>query len=109
MNNVTSQSYELKQFYLAYLAWVQDGAPEDNLHGFTRCFGLCTNLTAYLSSNEGYIFQSEMEWQFQKNGLYPSYPFGMTDYTLRTRNHSLHECPKRLAWVCMMVNVPEED
>lgn len=51
------------------------------LHGFTRCFGLCDILIDYLLPDDGDIFQSEMVWQFQKNGLATLYHFRYTWYS----------------------------
>lgn len=109
MNKVKTQSSELKTFYGSYLQWVQAGAPVDNPYGFHRGAGLCQNLLWFYLPDDSSSFEVELILQFQRNNLYAAYPFGMTDYTLRTRNQSHHECPKRMAWVCMMVNVPEED
>lgn len=38
-------SKELGQFYVAYLEWIDSGAPSENEHNFLRVVGLCRNLT----------------------------------------------------------------
>lgn len=77
----------LKNFYRAYAAWLEAGAPEknENPYRFDRGFGLCSNVTIFFTENvngedvydvtEGYNALRQMKDQFVFAGLDSNTPF----------------------------------
>ncbi|MFP3739980.1 hypothetical protein, partial [Burkholderia sp. SIMBA_019] len=71
----TGQSELLTQFYRAYAAWIDDGAPEGII--FSRQHGLCHNLQVWVRVIKGvagqdwYEVDQEMRMQFLKARLQP--------------------------------------
>lgn len=119
-----TQSKQLTEFYNAYNDWLEAGAPErvrvvkflpwiTKAATFTRYNGLCINLSRWAKS----IIKAdnitttalvrEQEALFHDAGLSRYYPFDALDYAnlsntsynLRSRIGTVHECPKRIAWV----------
>lgn len=83
-------SPELRAELQGWYDWVLAGAP--NGEPYLRGWGLCSNVLTH---------QQELRAIF---GGEP-YPFGYEDYDFRQLNNSMHECPKRLAWVRKMLGV----
>lgn len=95
-------SDELKAFYRAYLAWLDDGAPEPG--AFRRDTGLCGNLWAAIPERAARIqARDEMRDQFKATGLSRSLPFNTgydtPDYGDESFVYRCHLNPKRIAWV----------
>jgi len=96
-------SPELKSFYQAYTAWLDDGAPEDA--PFSRCNGLCSNLIRFMKQQAVSLAQcwplaNELEQQFDSRGLSDSYPFGdVEEYENECNANECHLNPLRIAWV----------
>ena len=85
----------LKEFYQAYAAWLDAGAPD--FLPFSRASGLCNNLHSFTKSFNAY---REMESQFDDAGLDPDYPFGgEDDYLGRSAERKQHLNPLRIQWV----------
>lgn len=88
-------SKTLKEFYCAYAAWLDVGAP--NFKPFSRASGLCTNLFVFTKNRDAYM---EMESQFNDAGLDPNYPFGSEDdYMGRSAARQQHLNLARIKWV----------
>lgn len=91
-------SPKLKMFYITYLAWLNNGAPQDE--PFDRSSGLCWNIELYT----GEIFspiQREMMAQFHAAGLRDVVPFNIigASYGIEAMSKTCHENPARVAWV----------
>lgn len=91
----------LNSFYIAYWAWLQDGAKEDS-NGFSRRQGLCSNLWRY----GGYTTPTHqavnlMLFQFVSATLNEDHPFNATGdaYWKETKMLMAHTNPKRIEWV----------
>ncbi|AXH72680.1 MAG: hypothetical protein [Caudoviricetes sp.] len=92
------QSRELTKFYNAYHDWLMNGAPIHDI--FSRCAGLCHNLTLYCVRNKiDKNFSKQMGKQFEKAGLDKEYPFGEEQYINCFMNDTSHLDPNRIAWV----------
>lgn len=105
------QSTMLTEFYKAYLAWIESGAPDRS--PFSRATGLCANLERFCGSKglrypEIALLLVEQGGLFKKAGLSEDYPFDNNDnpedlpfYTYEIasdkREHHLNEA--RLNWV----------
>lgn len=90
------QSKELTEFYQAYLAWVQDGAPFGAK--FVRDSGLCLNL--FRMYGRDIELYKEMKRQFQCANLDDSYPFDdKGEYYFACMNNCCHLNIKRIQWV----------
>lgn len=98
---------QLTGFYQAYKAWLDNGAQESYtaMKGFTRRFGLCTNLRRYCTENDchGNGLLNTMMDQFKKSGLDNCFPFnddttGDT-YTYESLRETMHLNPARIQWV----------
>lgn len=92
----------LKAFYLAYAAWLDDGADVND--SFTRDTGLCYCLLGYcgdLSPDERDGYERELTAQFTDVGLSKNFPFNKdeTDYWKASAEDSHYLNPKRIAWV----------
>lgn len=90
-------SRKLIAFFKAWLDWVDNGAPERD--PFSRSSGLC-----HAAEEGGHDVRSELKEIFYREahaGLIedPVYPFEEGDYDKRLEEWSMHECPKRIAWV----------
>lgn len=105
---MTKQSETLTEFYRAYAAWLDIGAPKGK--PFQRCWGLCTNLHEWLAGaesrdynayTEDYNAYTEMLEQFQEAGLDTRHPFNRTGdaYFKWSDKNTQHLNPKRIKWV----------
>lgn len=94
------QSQQLTEFYKAYLAWVEAGAPEDDGQLLTRNVGLCTNLALFCEFAHE-VPDYELEQQFRDAGLSVFYPFNGSSAQYRQEKHAgtCHLNEKRIAWV----------
>lgn len=90
-------SEALKEFYAAYVEWVDAGAP----HGqpFVRNNGLCLNLLLKMprSYEENNAAFEEMTEQFCEAGLDVSYPFDTPMGYSMCKDMHLNEA--RISWV----------
>ena len=86
----------LKEFYQAYAAWLDAGAP--SLEPFNRSSGLCANIVIF--TDEPRELLREMKSQFKAAGLDSGYPFGCEGvYYMQCRNATQHLNPERIEWV----------
>lgn len=86
-------SKELYTFFKEWLEWAESGGEGSK---FYNGVGLCSNSTSYTVKEE-------------IRGLFSDhYPFGEDDYAVRRHNDTMHECPKRLAFVREQVKKYEE-
>ena len=101
-------SPELCAALTSWLTWVENGAPEGQPFG--RSDGLCHSVWrfgresgrsngTYLKRELGAIFSEIYPESCITEDCSSVYPFGYTDYHLREKDDTQHECPKRLAWV----------
>ncbi|UVD31661.1 hypothetical protein Pondi_00020 [Escherichia phage Pondi] len=90
------QNKTLQQFYNAYAAWLDAGAPHKQ--PFYRDAGLCHNLGKFGGDRDAYI---EMGRQFEAAGLDYKYPFndGEGDYLVKSYESHHHINPERIKWV----------
>lgn len=91
----------LNRFYIAYWAWLQDGANEDS-YVFSRSTGLCTNLWRYGDYSKDAGDASDiMLSQFRNLELEVTHPFNKSseDYWDETYKSRAHLNPKRIEWV----------
>lgn len=86
----------LKEFYQAYAAWLDAGAPDGQ--PFYRNVGLCHSLGKFGGDRDAYI---EMGRQFEAAGLDYKYPFNNSqgDYYDMSGLYSHHLNPLRVQWV----------
>jgi hypothetical protein len=98
-------SQTLNDFFIAYMAWIDDGAPEMDTH-FSRTYGLCSNLYNWmcaqrsLSGSEGADLNQELLARFRQTGLRENYPFCSGDeYDEMWLNKMQHTFEPRLKWV----------
>lgn len=92
-------SPELKSFYLAYNAWLEEGAPEGQ--PFSRETGLCSNLEQFDVS-----LLAELQTQFSAgNFVREIFPFNPVagSYDAEYKAGLCHLNPERIAWVKEMV------
>ena len=90
----------LKDFYRAYLTWIEADAPEGGV--FSRRYGLCYNLTSYCQSKEveDTPLLAELYASFKAAGLRVAYPFcSHDDYAYRRWDSEQHTLPARIEWV----------
>ena len=86
----------LKEFYQAYAAWLDAGAPDNK--PFSRAVGLCANLTRFADAPDD--LRREMIGQFKAAGLDSRYPFGSeVGYYIFYIFAKQHLNPKRIEWV----------
>jgi hypothetical protein len=97
-------SPQLYGFYLGYLAWINDGAPEHDV--FTRHNGLCDNYRDYFRSlyrdRDASGDLSEMVQSFRNAGLNRLYPFNFGSpyaFSEECNKGYAHLNPQRIAWV----------
>ncbi|UVD31660.1 hypothetical protein Pondi_00019 [Escherichia phage Pondi] len=84
----------LKEFYQAYAAWLDAGAPEDQ--PFSRAYGLCDNLF----TRGCYDILRELKGHFKSEGYDPAYPFGGSEvFETEMDNEEMHLNPERIKWV----------
>ena len=87
----------LKEFYQAYAAWLDAGAPQNK--PFIRNAGLCHNLSIFTKDYERLL--NEMRSEFKAAGLDADYPFNIDEahytYSSRTMMHYMNY--KRIEWV----------
>lgn len=93
----------LKAFYLAYAAWLDDGAPTEQ-STFSRKYGLCANVRVYARNRDmlGDDVENELRYQLIEAGLDYYLPFNSpetNDYWDDVSNEVQHLNPKRIAWV----------
>lgn len=100
----------LHQFLSAYIAWVDEGAP--NLKPFSRHRGLCSNLDSFMFKNclaDALEAESDLMWMFSCDGLDISYPFGGGDaYDKECAYGKIHLNEHRIAWVRAKLAQPVE-
>lgn len=105
----------LHNFYCAYKAWLDAGAPNNN--PFSRSRGLCHAIKIFvlrqeLQSAYSYLYsaRAEMCSQFKAASLDPDYPFNTPDYIaddvhnyyMEAAREEIHLNPARVAWVHTM-------
>jgi hypothetical protein len=94
----------LKNFYLAYAAWLDDGTQDETV--FSKANGLCSNLRWYCD----YVETSDAEWfcvkgelvdQFIDAGLNKTYPFDLDGFAYEKsgQQYKCHLKPRRIQWV----------
>lgn len=94
----------LKAYLREWLDWVERGAPPGQ--PFTRCFGLCNNVFNSGAQDSPYLKHQllhALETSFPGN---KDFPFGHREYHVRQTAGTMHEDPKRLAWVRKMLTKP---
>jgi len=95
-------SNDLKEFYRAYKAWIDDGA-DLNHYLFKRRFGLCSNLlNFYHHGDRANEALREMYSQFEDAGLSVDYPFDGCEskyFAAGLIKESHHANPARVKWV----------
>lgn len=86
----------LQQFYNAYAAWLDAGAPDGQ--PFVRHTGLCINLHKFGGNRD---VLKEMSSQFKEAGLDEDYPFNdnSESYYRETYLDEIYLNPKRIDWV----------
>ena len=93
-------SDNLKEFYRAYKAWLDAGAPDSN--PFCRDVGLCANMGLWCldkeSIDEARLYD-EMCRQFHLACRSTAYPFGENEYRIGRLSDSQHLNPARIKWV----------
>lgn len=97
-------SKELREFYLAYKAWLDAGAPEKM--PFSRSVGLCANLchtTKGMKREQENALHDELQASFSVRSMFP---FGMEDYYHRKNCATMYLCPKRIEWVNYQLSIP---
>jgi hypothetical protein len=106
-----TQSTLLTQFYRAYTAWIDDGAPKRVL--FRRDAGLCRNVMVWAEAigQEGLqvrLLRDELRTQLKQAGMDMDYPFSPADaqhgphhyyYSIETNAEICHLNERRIAWV----------
>jgi hypothetical protein len=87
----------LKDFYQAYAAWIEAGAP--NGSPFSRSAGLCYNLQLFTEDYSALLY--EMSSQFKSEGLDKHYPFniGEEDYQYSSKKRNQYLNSRRIEWV----------
>lgn len=102
------QNITLKDFYRAMQAWIDDGCPNDNPHGFIRDHGLCLCLVRYMqcaghdtsTSKEYYTLDATLYYSFTVAGLNGVFPFntgpGSVGYGIERNKYTN---PRRLQWI----------
>lgn len=96
----TSTKQVLRDFYVAYGAWLDTGA---NSGEFLRGEGLCANLFDYCTrlGIETAPVQTELHKSFKLAGLSTSLPFNShkTNHEYQRNNDLCYLNPMRVAWV----------
>lgn len=88
-------SPELKNFYKAIQAWIDNGCTEYNQHHFVIHAGLCGNLD-WMNCK----LRWEMVKQFRAAGLDAKYPFGgFNTFLTEKESGTIYSNPERLAWI----------
>lgn len=87
-------SEQLKEFYKAYAAWLDAGAPQ--CFPFKRHDGLCHNLSNWSDYDEE--LSEELLDQFDDAGLDWEYPFD-DHWTKYSADDYKHLNPARVSWV----------
>lgn len=70
---------------------------------FSKKHGLCKGLVDMYPDLKPDIYgcnpvQNEMLEQFKQAGFSMGFPFGLTDYTRRSVDYTMHKCSIRLKW-----------
>lgn len=94
--------HTLKTFARAYVDWLDRGAPQDR--PFERNHGLCYAVFSYagqhgLSLSWEASIHIELYKAFSVRRMHRLYPFGANDFAVRADAATMHECPKRIAFV----------
>lgn len=101
-HEIVKQSPELTEFYQAYKAWLDAGAPEDH-PSFVQDTGLCGNLRNYAqdAGYYGHQFVIELKQQFIDVDLPFNYPFhkNLSAYFVEVDQYTTHLNPDRNKWV----------
>jgi hypothetical protein len=95
------QSELLTQFYRAYAAWLDAGAPKEM--GFSRHHGLCGALRQWANRHAQVEYRNlgnELQAQFMKLSTSFLHPFHelSSQYNLEADRGACHRNPKRIAW-----------
>ena len=90
-------SADLIAFLKAWYDWATSGAP--NCGPFDRSLGLCDNAAQTKWGLRVELTSMFREERSSGNMACHIYPFGESDFDARAKDHTFHECPKRLAWV----------
>lgn len=86
----------IKEFCIAYLAWVEAGAPDDT--PFSRRHGLCANYNYFC--RDPYDYGDYKAWDEINDLVGGDYPFGGKDtFYEEVDKNTTHLNPARLAWV----------
>lgn len=93
-------------FYKAYSKWVDNRAPEWNEYEFTRDYGLCSCLAAFVRNSYGWDtfttpIQNYQSALFKKAGLDKCNPFNHEGYiySYEAIGRVMHLNPRRIQWV----------
>jgi len=103
MTQSSTQSDKLTEFYRAYLAWIEAGAPIEHSM-FSRSLGLCHSSWLFAVGMDNYVeardLEKELNDQFEDAGLDGAYPFNEGELWKYEREASYkHLNDKRLQWV----------
>lgn len=94
----------LKAYLREWLDWVERGAPQNQ--PFSRSHGLCNNVCGSSAQDKTHLEHQlghALETSFPED---KDYPFGYCAYLVRGSAGTMHEDPKRLAWVREMLTEP---
>jgi hypothetical protein len=102
-------SEDLKQFFLEYKKWLDDGAPYRT--PFSRFLGLCGNLSKLTDIKNGEHSKVNRELKSLLSSHYgnSAYPFGWGAYLEQARTEQMHLCPKRNSFVNKMIEEIENN
>lgn len=98
-----TQSQQLTEFYRAYKAWLNGGAPAYDI--FSRHVGLCSSLIDWnnhrrATFDECKDTRKELKEQLIAEGLDEYYPFGgYAAYEYEARSSTAFMNEERIAWV----------
>lgn len=98
MKMITWAEQHTLNFLKEWLEWAEGGAVTDLY--FTG-EGLCCSSYKYAArEGAGHLtVDYAMEEIFESQGKNIAFPFGRDDYWKRSKERTIHQCPKRLQWV----------
>lgn len=103
---MAEQSKELTEFYRAYMAWLEKGAPQNS--PFSRHDGLCDNVhRRFDDENTEIAIKRELMRQFEENKLHSIvYPFNICsgNYVDEAELGECHLNYLRIQWVKDHIN-----
>lgn len=82
------------EFLEAYLAWVNNGAPEPNEHDFCKDWGICV-LYSYYANMLSKLYIAIPKYWFGDQ----KFPFNNEDENQYVAEHNKTLNPKRIQWV----------